>query len=193
MAKKYYCKLIDKDLYCKHFALYLLKYLDYKNKNDNFHTGIYNLSGVSVTKLNNLTVENQLMYSFSLSVKNEAYIYLCDNEEQYNRWIESLKNVTGFFDLNDTYEIKEKLGQGKFGLVKLCVHKKTKREAAIKIISKKEMKERDYEQTRNEIEILKVCQHPNIMTLYDIFENNDYYYISKLYFKKFSNGAMFWR
>ncbi len=119
------------------------------------------------------------MFSFSLSIKNEVKVYLCETEDDYNKWIDQLKKVTGYEDLTDTYEIKKKLGQGKFGLVKLGVHKKTKREAAIKIISKKAMSEQDYAQTRIEIEILKICQHPNIITLYDIFENQDFYYISK--------------
>ena len=120
------------------------------------------------------------MFCFTLSIKNDSYIYLTESEEDYNKWIDLLKKVTCYEDLNTTYEIKKKLGQGKFGLVKLCVHRKTKREAAIKIISKKEMSEKDYEQTRIEIEILKICQHPNIISLYDIFENQDYYYISKI-------------
>lgn len=33
-----------------------------------------------------------------------------------------------------------------------------------------------YQQMR-EIEILKMCQHPNIIKLIDLFENSDYYYI----------------
>ena len=35
----------------------------------------------------------------------------------------------------------------------------------------------DLELVRSEIEILKICQHPNIIKLYDIFENSDYFYI----------------
>ena len=35
----------------------------------------------------------------------------------------------------------------------------------------------EYQQVMIEIEILKVCQHPNIVTLYDILENQDYIYI----------------
>jgi serine/threonine protein kinase len=30
---------------------------------------------------------------------------------------------------------------------------------------------------KREIEILKVCQHPTIIRLYDVFENNDFIYI----------------
>jgi len=134
---------------------------------------------VNVSTLPNITIEDKSMFCFTLSIKNDSYIYLCENELDYVKWIEALKKVTGYEDLNTIYEMKKKLGQGKFGLVKLCVNRKTRREAAIKIIAKKEMSEKDYEQTRIEIEILKICQHPNIITLYDIFENQDYYYISK--------------
>ena len=33
------------------------------------------------------------------------------------------------------------------------------------------------ELVRTEIEILKICQHPFIIKLYDVFENIDYIYI----------------
>lgn len=36
----------------------------------------------------------------------------------------------------------------------------------------------DLELVKTEIEILKVCQHPNIIRLYDVFENIDFIYIS---------------
>ena len=32
-------------------------------------------------------------------------------------------------------------------------------------------------QQRREIEVLKMCQHPNIIGLIDLFENQDYYFI----------------
>ena len=35
----------------------------------------------------------------------------------------------------------------------------------------------DLELVRTEIEILKICQHPNIIRLYNVFENADYLYI----------------
>ena len=35
----------------------------------------------------------------------------------------------------------------------------------------------DLELVRIEIEILKICQHPYIIKLYDVFENIDYIYI----------------
>lgn len=77
----------------------------------------------------------------------------------------------------DFYELDKTLGKGQFGLVKLATHKKTGQKVAIKTVKKKDMKPIDVFQQRREIEILKMCQHPNIIKLIDIFENADYYYI----------------
>jgi len=68
---------------------------------------------------------------------------------------------------------------GKFGLVKLGVHRETEEKVAIKILTKKHMSAQELELAKTEIEILKICQHPNIVRIYDIFENVDFIYISK--------------
>jgi serine/threonine protein kinase len=59
------------------------------------------------------------------------------------------------------------------------MHKKTGRRVAIKIMNKKDMSQKDLNQARTEIEIMKICEHPNIIKLYDVFENPEYMYISK--------------
>ncbi len=48
---------------------------------------------------------------------------------------------------------------------------------AIKVVKKKNMKQIEMIQQRREIEVLKMCQHPNIIKLLDIFENSDNYFI----------------
>lgn len=73
--------------------------------------------------------------------------------------------------------MKEPLGKGKFGLVRAALHKKTNKTVAVKLMSKKEMTVSDVELQRREIEILKMCQHPHIIRLLDIFENQDNIYI----------------
>lgn len=44
-------------------------------------------------------------------------------------------------------------------------------------MTKKEMSVQDIELQKREIEILKMCQHPYIIRLLDIFENQDQIYI----------------
>lgn len=54
---------------------------------------------------------------------------------------------------------------------------------AVKIVKKKELSLKDIELLKREIEVLKVCQHPNIIRFYDVFENSDYIYIVMEYLK----------
>ena len=69
----------------------------------------------------------------------------------------AIKKVVGYSNLFDFYDIKETLGKGKFGLVKSAIHKKTGKNVAVKVMSKKEMTPSDVELQRREIEVLKMC------------------------------------
>jgi len=53
--------------------------------------------------------------------------------------------------------LKETLGQGKYGLVRRSIHKKTQKEVAVKIVKKKELSLKDMELLKREIEVLKIC------------------------------------
>jgi serine/threonine protein kinase len=44
-------------------------------------------------------------------------------------------------------------------------------------VKKKDLDLKELELLRREIEVLKVCQHPNIIRFYDVFENEHYIYI----------------
>lgn len=61
--------------------------------------------------------------------------------------------------------------------MKLAKHIKTKKKVAIKVIKKKNMSLKELELQKREIEVLKICQHPNVIRLLDVFENPDYIYI----------------
>lgn len=82
------------------------------------------------------------------------------------------QEVAGYRNLLDyyTFENKPELGEGKFGLVKLAIKNSSHQRVAIKIINKKKMKAEELELQRNEIQILKRCNHPNVIRLIDYFE-----------------------
>ena len=82
-----------------------------------------------------------------------------------------MREFTNSCNLCDYYTIKDVLGKGKFGTVVSAIHKSTQSLVAIKRIGKKSMSDQDLELVRREIEIMKVCQHPNLIRLLDIFEN----------------------
>lgn len=140
---------------------------------------MHNLSGVYVQYDGERVLDSRKYYVFSILLPNLTKVLLTDTKEECDEWINKIRIVTGYEDLKEIYEMKETLGEGRYGKVKKCIQKTTKREAAVKIVSKKLMKPDQLQQLNTEIEILKLCQHPNIIKLYDIFENQDYMYISK--------------
>lgn len=88
-----------------------------------------------------------------------------------------LLKAMGFANLFDFYELGKTLGKGQFGMVKLATHKITGTQAAIKTVKKANMKPIEVFQQRREIEVLKMCQHNNIIKLIDLFENSETYFI----------------
>ena len=141
---------------------------------------MHNLSGVFLKEELKHKIENESYFCFSVVYPKKSRIYFTDNEEDKKNWIKCIRKVTGYENLTDIYDIKEKLGNGKFGLVRLGIHKQSQRKVAVKVMNKKDMTNQDLELVKTEIEILKICQHPNIIRLYDVFENLEYIYISIL-------------
>jgi len=89
-----------------------------------------------------------------------------------------IKQAIGYLNFFDYYEMLEDLGEGKFGKVKLGVYKKTKEKVAIKIIKKSSLENlKDIELVKSEIDIMKLCRHPNVVKLIDHFENSEYIFI----------------
>ncbi len=75
------------------------------------------------------------------------------------------------------YTPEKQIAEGKFGKVFLAENKETRLPAAIKEIDKRKLDSEEIEIQRREIEVLKVCQHPNIIRLLDLFEDPKAIYI----------------
>ena len=76
------------------------------------------------------------------------------------------------------YKIKEVIGEGTFSKVKLGINTITKEKVAIKILEKSKIIEKDdLERIFREMKIIKQLNHQNIVKVYEIFENNEYYFI----------------
>ena len=86
--------------------------------------------------------------------------------------------ISGYTDskIDDVYKIAKKpLGTGAYGVVSLCVHKQTKQERAVKKVAKKKIK--NMERFEQEIKILQMLDHPNILKLYEYFEDEKNVYL----------------
>jgi len=78
----------------------------------------------------------------------------------------------------DEYELKEKLGEGAYGSVYKVQQKFTNYLRAVKAIKKKHV---DSTEFYNEIEVLKALDHPNIIKLFDCYQDKSYYYMVEEY------------
>ena len=75
------------------------------------------------------------------------------------------------------YLIKNTLGSGTFGKVKLGIYIPTKEKVAIKIIEKSKMTEKDdLVRLEREFEMLAQFNHPNLIMVSEIFESDNNYY-----------------
>ena len=73
--------------------------------------------------------------------------------------------------ITNYYEIIGELGSGSYGSVKKVLHKQLKELRAMKVILKKS------ENAKTEIDIMRKVSHPNIVNIFDIFEDSKKYYI----------------
>lgn len=88
-----------------------------------------------------------------------------------------LNNATLLFphSVMRNYEIGDLIGEGNFAVVHQCVHKRTRRRYALKVIDKRKCAGKEA-MIENEVSILRKIKHPNIVQLHE-----DYDYANELY------------
>lgn len=80
--------------------------------------------------------------------------------------------------LKDMYKVGEKLGEGSFGTVRKVTHRQTKQARAVKIVSKKLLNSPEKQAwLQAELRILRSLDHPNILRLFESFEDDQNYYL----------------
>eukprot|EP01099_Mayorella_cantabrigiensis_P001392 TRINITY_DN1603_c0_g1_i1.p1 TRINITY_DN1603_c0_g1~~TRINITY_DN1603_c0_g1_i1.p1 ORF type:complete len:417 (-),score=117.60 TRINITY_DN1603_c0_g1_i1:429-1592(-) len=83
--------------------------------------------------------------------------------------------------IQDFYEFGEEIGQGGFSVVYKATSKKSGEAFAIKRIQRglegDEGDGMDIEQLKREIHIMKKLNHPNVLKLFEVFEEEDYFFL----------------
>eukprot|EP00347_Sterkiella_histriomuscorum_P020343 403338172 len=97
-------------------------------------------------------------------------IYLRDMEARQH-WMNIFNIVLKTKSVHQFFSIQERLGEGRYGQVRKAVNRITGEEVAVKILKKKVEDQENLQLQLQEMEILKVCSHPNISQLIDIFES----------------------
>jgi hypothetical protein len=179
-VKKYWLVLSGKDIYY------------YKTEQREEVLGMHNLSGCFVKDNGEKKAGEFKLFSFSVHFSGKTRNYYCVDKKSCLKWIENIKNAIGYMNFFDYYEMLDDIGEGKFGVVKLGVYNKTNDRVAIKIIKKDSLTNTsDIELVKSEIDIMKLCRHPNVVRLLDHFENSEYIFIVMEYLKGGDLGEYF--
>jgi len=97
----------------------------------------------------------------------------------------------------DVYRVGNRLGAGSFAEVRRCEHKVTGQIRAVKIYRKEKVSTAELQVLMHESNILKHFDHPNIVRIYEMFEDDKRYYIVMEHckggelFYSISNGGNF--
>ena len=133
--------------------------------------------------INNATQNNKIfrtkqnsLLCFELIFPKKSVKFFVKEQNKFNEFITSIKQIINYKEISE-FEFKEKIGIGKFGIVRRGVHKGTKRKVAIKFINKTKMTNQDRILLSNEIDILSVVRHPSLINLYEVIDYYDICYI----------------
>ena len=175
----------NKDQLQRHKSVKILNlcYLKYeKNEEEELFNEIENNSNASVinnnsVKLNNQNTSSSLeiknkknsknensLFCFELVFPKKSVKFFVKEQQKYNEFISSIKHIISYKEISE-FEFKEKIGIGKFGIVRRGVHKSTKRKVAIKFINKTKMTNQDRILLTNEIDILTTIRHPSLIII----------------------------
>jgi calcium-dependent protein kinase len=69
------------------------------------------------------------------------------------------------------------IGTGAYGEVRKCLHRESKVQRAVKIIVKNKLSEYEKQRLISEINILKQLDHPNILKLYEFFQDSKRFFL----------------
>ena len=105
------------------------------------------------------------------TIRHQTKILFATNEKEQYRWINALKQSADAFVIEDFFNIHEKLGSGKFSTVYRATDKKNKNDQyAVKIIQRRSLSPRENKALRTEIAVLRMLNHPNIISIQHVFE-----------------------
>ena len=78
-------------------------------------------------------------------------------------------------NIKEFYKIESTIGRGNFATVKKCKNRTTGQRYAVKVLSKRKMSEIDKQAMKVEIDIMQQVDHPNIIRLIEVFEDEKYW------------------
>jgi len=119
-------------------------------------------------------------HGFSITHQFEGFhpiSFWTSSKSDRDTWVLRLRMVAKSRRMEDYYELRERLGSGKFSDVYSAIERETGYSWAIKMIEKKSLNDSEREMLRSEIAIMKLLNHPNVVEMKEVFEDKSYVYV----------------
>ncbi|OMJ89773.1 hypothetical protein SteCoe_8043 [Stentor coeruleus] len=142
----------------------------------------------------NENIERKTSREIIFTIKNQSWVEekpqnidnshkeqskILDSPQQLIKFDDSLFAHFNSKNLYTNYELMGKLGEGFYGYVRLANHRETRKQRAVKSIEKSKMSSTQTEKNKffNEFEILKQTDHPNIVKIFEYYEDRTYFHL----------------
>ena len=158
----------------------------YYNKQDIRPKGIIFLAGSVIVGYDSAEMIEKGYYGFAILPKFDLgdsepeyvkRVFYCESVEKRDEMIHKLQHLSHIIPFYEDYKIGKKIGTGAFSEVFECEHVVTKEMCAVKVINKNIFTNVEKLQVNNEIAILKLVDHPNVIKLKEIYEDANNIYI----------------
>lgn len=105
------------------------------------------------------------------TIRHQTKILFASSKTDQMRWIAALKQSGDAFVISDFFSVHEALGSGKFSTVyRVTDLKNESEEFAVKVIERRSLTERENKALMTEIAVLRLLNHPNIISIQHVFE-----------------------
>lgn len=149
----------------------------YLSKSEIKPKGVIFLSGRIIKSIASTQIEISELDICSNNYNLHKKILLwCKNEIIRNKWIEYLQKASRITLFDSVYDLDKEIGSGAFGSVFKCIRKNDSKEFAVKIIDKSHFNLQDKLNLRDELSILKLVSHPNIIHMDEFYETSTHIY-----------------
>lgn len=149
----------------------------YKSKSCLKPIGVIFLAGSMVSPISSTQLEiSELDMCTGKYHLHQKRLLDCASGTLRDEWVNKLIKASHVISFDSVYKINDKIGSGAFSTVYKCTRIYDSKEFAVKIISKENLNSKDKINLKNEISILKLVSHPNIIHMDGFYETQSHLY-----------------
>ncbi len=172
----------DSILKTNRYILTLNGVIKYKGKNRTIPSAFLAFDNPRLEKTEDRSFN---MCGFKVTGYKGSYEFLCESLVVQDEWVEKLRKVCVSLNISYRYSFGKLLGKGNFAKVHLAQRKRDSKSFAIKTIEKTKILEnpRNMLSMHREITILRKIDHPNVIKMHEVYENDLYVHLVLEYLK----------